>query len=146
MPRRTGLIVPVPAAAPYYVSELGVPAHVTILFPFVDPGEVDEKAIRDVLSAHPPFDFALDRTERWPHGSVLLPSPAEPFVAMTHAVWERWPEHPPYEGIHDTIVPHVSLTVDDPPLTLRDRATEVLLVEEEEPGGRFATRLRFPLS
>jgi hypothetical protein len=40
----------------------------------------------------------------------------------------------------------VSLTVDDPPLTLRGRAEEILLIEEEEPGGRFATRLRFPLT
>jgi hypothetical protein len=33
----------------------------------------------------------------------------------------------------------------DAPLPIRCRAQEVLLVEEEEPGGRFAARLRIPL-
>jgi hypothetical protein len=38
----------------------GVPAHITILFPFVDSDMVDEAAVTDLLSRFPAFDFVLD--------------------------------------------------------------------------------------
>src|SRR5690348_3950562 len=64
MPRRTALVVPVPDAGAYYASEVAVPAHVTILFPFLDPEGVDEQEVVRVLSAFASFDFVLDRVER----------------------------------------------------------------------------------
>jgi 2'-5' RNA ligase len=160
MPRRTALIVAVPEAeaavgalrlAHDASAALGVPAHITILFPFAPPDEVDEDALREVLAPHPAFDFVLDRIERFPEGAVWLhPEPSEPFVALIDAVRGRWPEFPPYEGLHDEPIPH--LTVSDGPreidvaLPISARASHVTLIEQEEPGGRWATRLRFPLT
>jgi hypothetical protein len=159
MTRRTALIVPVPEAEAQ-VAELrlahdssaarGVPAHVTILFPFLDAENVDEAAVADLISGFPAFDFELDRVERFPDGTTWLhPAPSLPFVDLTAAVWQRWPDHPPYEGSHDEVIPH--LTLSETPievqlaLPISARAREVALIEEEEPDGRWATRLHLPL-
>jgi hypothetical protein len=159
MTRRTALIVPVPEAEAQVAvvrlahdssAALGVPAHVTILFPFFDADAVDEGAVADLISMFPAFDFELDRVERFPDGQTWLrPNPWEPFADMTAAVWQRWPEHPPYEGVHDVVIPH--LTVSESPvdvsfdLPIAARAREVMLIEQEEAGGRWATRLHLPL-
>ena len=57
MPRRTALIVPVPEAAAYYRPGNGVPAHATILFPFLEPGAIDEEALATLFAPFPAFDF-----------------------------------------------------------------------------------------
>lgn len=159
MPRRTALIVPVPEAEPQ-VAELrlahdssaarGVPAHVTILFPFLDAGDIDEAAVANLISGFPAFDFELDRVEQFPDGTTWLhPAPSLPFVDLTAAVWQRWPDHPPYEGRHDEAIPH--LTVSESPidatfaLPISARAREVTLIEEETEGGRWIVRLHLPL-
>jgi 2'-5' RNA ligase superfamily len=141
---RTALVVPVAEAAPYYSGAPGIPAHVTILFPFADFADVDLNALRDVLSRFPAFDFTLDRIETFEDGTRWLrPTPSTPFVDLTAAVEQRWPEYPPYEGAFDEVIPHLTITVDDVPVPIATRATEVLLLEEEEPG--WATRLAVPL-
>jgi hypothetical protein len=156
---RTALIVPVPEAEPQ-VAELrlahdwsaarGVPAHVTILFPFLDSADLDEAAIADLISRFPAFDFELDRVERFPDGVTWLrPAPSLPFVDLTGAVFQRWPERPPYEGAHDEVIPH--LTISDTAidvqfqLPIAARAREVTLIEEDEPSGRWTARLHLPL-
>ena len=50
----------------------GVPAHITILFPFLPPDQVDEAALRDLFARFPAFDFTLDRVERFEDGLVWL--------------------------------------------------------------------------
>jgi hypothetical protein len=147
MPRRSALIVPVPEAGAYYTSDLAIPAHVTILVPFVEPALVDETEVKRVVSEFGAFDFVLDRVERFEDGLRWLhPEPSEPFAELTAAVWARWPDHPPYEGVHDEVVPHLTITVpDDPPVPIACRAREVVLLEEEEPGGRWIARLSIPL-
>jgi 2'-5' RNA ligase len=145
---RTALIVPVREAGEYYSGAPGVPPHVTVLFPFVDGDEVDEQAVHDLLSRFPAFDFELDRVERFEDGMPWLhPDPSAPFVDLTAAVAARWPDHPPYEGAHDEVIPHVTITREDVPLPIRCRATEVWLIEEEgeEQGASWAIRLRIPL-
>lgn len=90
----------------------GVGAHVTILYPFLDLGEIDApvtQALRDCFAAFPPFSVAFTRLCRFPGSLYLEPDPAEPLRALTLAVWERFPSHPPYGGRHDGIVPHLTL-------------------------------------
>ena len=45
----------------------------------------------------------------------LAPDPAEPFRALTASVAAAFPEHPPYEGAHDDVVPHLTVGQDAPP-------------------------------
>jgi 2'-5' RNA ligase len=159
MPRRTALIIEVPEVEPAVgalrlahdtSAARGVPAHVTILFPFADPEAVDEARLAELFARFPPFDFVLDGVERFDDGITWLrPEPALRFADLTAAVWQQWPEHPPYGGAHDEVIPH--LTVSETPidvsvaLPIAARATEVTLIEEHEEDGRWATRRRFPL-
>jgi hypothetical protein len=156
---RTALIVPVPEAEPQ-IGELrfahdssaarGVPAHVTILFPFLDTADLDEAALADLIAEFPAFDFVLDRIERFADGATWLhPAPSLPFVDLIAAVWQRWPERPPYEGAFDEVIPHV--TISETPIDVQlelpigARAREVTLIEEDEPTGRWRARLHLPL-
>ena len=99
-PRRTALIVVVPEAERAIgalrlrhdrSAALGVPAHITVLFPFVTSSRIDEDALAHVFAPFAAFDFALDRVERWDDGIVWLhPEPSQPFEELTAAVWKRW--------------------------------------------------------
>ena len=127
-----------------------MPAHVTILFPFLDAAELDEAAIAELIAHFPAFDFELDRVERFSDGTTwLCPRPSAPFVDLTAAVWQRWPERPPYEGAFDEVIPH--LTISETPLDVElqlpiaARARVVTLIEADEPSGRWVARLHLPL-
>jgi 2'-5' RNA ligase len=127
----------------------GVPAHITVLFPFADSSDVEEQALAELFQAHPSFDFVLDRIERWDDGIVWLhPEPSRPFEQLTVAVWRRWPKYPPYEGSIDVVIPH--LTISETPievdieLPIGSRASEVTLIEEST-DGNWRTCRAFPL-
>ena len=155
---RTALIVAIPEAEPAvgalrlahdWSAPLGVPPHVTILFPFADSADVDEEAIAELVGGFASFEFELDRVGRFDDGPVWLhPEPSAPFAALIDAVWRRFPDYPPYEGAFDVVIPH--LTVSDVPIELdvalpiRATAREVTLLEEAA-GGRWSVRRRFPL-
>ncbi len=69
----------------------GVPAHVTVLYPFVEPTAVDEYVLATLAAAVgsvAAFDCRFPRT-RWFGEDVLWldPEPAEPFGELIAAVW-----------------------------------------------------------
>jgi hypothetical protein len=91
--RRTALIVAVPEAAALAEPWLertcrakpstGVPAHITLLFPFVPAARIDPALIDDLrglFGEFAAFRFALRRAERFPEVLYLATEPAEPFV------------------------------------------------------------------
>lgn len=131
---QTGLIVAVPAAEPvvgrlrsaYDVAAgFGVPAHVTVLFPFL-PYDAVDAGVRDevarIAASVPAFDVKFTRYRRWPAVGWLEPAPDQPFRALTAAVAGRWPDHQPYGGEFDEPVPHLTVAEgDDPVLDLAER-------------------------
>ena len=129
---------------------MGAPSHVTLVFPFGD----DESGLEALFAAAPPFDFELIGTASFPDSTLYLePEPAEPFVRLVEALAARYPDHPPYGGTHETIVPHVTVGQDVPDdderrigaaLPIRCRAEAVTWLEEG-PDGRWAERRRFTL-
>lgn len=129
--RPTALIVPVPEAVGVRPgSTAALPPHVTVLYPFRRSRAIadgDHAALAEIAAATPAFAFALERVERFP-GDVLYlaPEPAAPFIALTEAVAARWPDHQPFAGAHDDIVPHVTLAVGPEPAGLADRAQATL--------------------
>jgi len=157
---RTALVILVPEAEPLVgslrsrydlVDKTGIPAHVTILFPFGDR----EDGLEELFGRFDPFDFALTDVRRWPGVIWLAPEPAEPFIALTTAVAERYPEHPPYEGERDTVIPHLTVghREDVPPdvdaelargLPVSARAPHVVQLEEFA-RHRWRERRRLPL-
>jgi 2'-5' RNA ligase len=95
----------------------GMPAHITLLYPFLAPSATDP-AVLDRLhhcfAEFAPFDFALTETRRFRDPVLYLAvEPAEPFRRLTLAIWKTFPESPPYGGRYPTIVPH--LTIADRP-------------------------------
>jgi hypothetical protein len=169
--RRTGLVVVVPEAEPVVAAHRlrldanaaqGAPAHVTVLFPFVPAGEIDDGVLRrvaDVVGAVPAFDYAFGRTA-WFDDRVLwlAPDDAAPFRELTQRVWAAFPQHSPFEGAFADVVPHLTVGHEHPRdvlaraeeevrrgLPIQGTATEVVLLAEDEPGGRWRSRAAFPL-
>ena len=110
----------------------GVSAHVTVLFPWVPPDrhtEEDLVRLAAAVASVPAFECLFQRSAWFDRDVVYLePEPAEPFRALTRAVWAAFPDHPPYEGSYDEVTPH--LTVGHAPLgTPEDlRAAEAALL------------------
>ena len=140
----------------------GVPAHVTLIVPFTHASVLTparEAAVAALLGRFTSFAFVLGRVERFETAGVayLAPDPAEPFVAIIDALTEAFPEHPPYAGAHDTVIPHVTIAetidpgvIDEVARTLQNRlpitavAGRAVLVERDA-GGSWTTRSSFPL-
>ena len=125
-PGHSVLQVPVPALEPFvrarhahydpaYVSTdpAFTHAHVTVLGPFLPvltPG--DEAVVAAVAASTPAFDVTLDALHVFPDGLVhLRPEPAAPFTTLTDRVHAAYPDHPPYAGRFDEVVPHLTLDV-----------------------------------
>jgi 2'-5' RNA ligase len=121
----SALIVEVPEAEPLvrdwrakhdWSAQRGVPAHITVLYPFVPTEKIDERLhaeLRELFAAHPAFPFSLPRVARFPEVAWLAPEPAEPFTRLTEAIATRYPDYPPYEGIHDQVIPHLTVAEGD---------------------------------
>ena len=137
----------------------GVPPHVTILFPFVPAANVDAALVDDVralVRGFEPFAFELRTLARWPEILYVPPEPPEPFVRLTEAFVAAYPEHPPYEGVHETIVPHLSVAKGAPEtlaaaerdvlpsLPIRASVRELVLIAEQAPDD-WRTAARLPL-
>ena len=157
---QTALVISVPEAEPLVgpfrarydgAGETGIPAHVTLLYPF---GDRDD-GLAALFGSFAPFDFVLTEVRRWPEVLWLAPEPAERFAELTKALMERYPEHPPYEGVHETVVPHLTVASwEEPPeeidaelrrgLPIAARAAHVVHLEEFAPD-RWRERQRFPL-
>ncbi len=105
--------------------------------PFVEPRTVDDALLNRLgtaLSSAPAFDCSFSRCQ-WFGEDVLwlAPEPEQPFRFLTSALWQAFPDHPPYGGIFAEVVPH--LTVGE-----RRRGTMAQLRAAEA-----AVRLRLPV-
>jgi len=124
----TALICRVPEAERYIAryrdrydpsARRNVPAHVTVLYPFMPPARIDVDVtdrLRDIARAVPCFDYRLARTRRFPVALYLAPDPDGSYAALTEAVFRAFPEYPPFEGKFAEVVPHVTVAHGDEPL------------------------------
>lgn len=142
----------------------GVPAHITLLYPFKPPFEIgaaEMGTLRQCFARFASFRFQLIRIRRFPVETLYLePEPDDPFRQITLAIWKEFPETPPYGGRHPDIVPHLSVarTADDrqldqiaeefsvaarDALPIQARADSVALLDTIS--GRWQTRTTFAL-
>jgi hypothetical protein len=96
-------------------AALGVPAHVTIHYPWRTRAEVDESTLAELRSlarAIEPFPVTFAEF-KWFDASVLwlAPSPDQPFRHLAELSAAQWPDRPLYNGQFADVVPH--LTVGD---------------------------------
>lgn len=137
----------------------GIPAHVTILFPFLAASALtpaDRSALAAIARRVEPFEIAFRRVDRFPTVVYLVPEPSAPISTLTDAVTTRYPGHPPYGGIFDEVVPHLTVT-DSAAAPLDAIAAEAerwlpfehpvtaLEVLVESPEGRWRRHWRIPL-
>ena len=173
MPDRplSGLVVAVPEAEVAVAAlrhrldssaALGVPAHVTALFPFAPPSAVTADVlarVAAVVRGVPAFGYRFSRTA-WFGDTVLWLAPEDPapFRELTARLAAAFPEHPPYGGAFADVVPHLTVGHEHlpaelaaaerdvlPRLPVTGTATEVLLLAQEAPGGHWHRRAAFPL-
>ena len=133
----SAVVVPIPAADALVgrlraeldpAAALGVPAHVSVMVPFLDPAALDATTLADLaatVARVPAFDVRFDRI-RWfdAHLVWLAPEPADPFSALTDAVAERFGTRP-YGGTHEP-VPHLTVGNGAPVERLRQAADELV--------------------
>jgi 2'-5' RNA ligase len=142
-------------------TSLGIPPHVTLLHPFAPTEEVDDclDPLGELFAGIPSFGVTFRETRRWPGMLHLAPEPPEPFARLTEAIFELWPDYPPYEGVHETVIPHLTVAYGDdgllaeveadvtPNLPIEAHVTEAVLLEELDPHvGRWGERARFKLA
>lgn len=170
-PLRSAIVVEVPEAAAAIDGwrertsnakpSAGVPAHITILFPFVPALRLDGavvEALRQLFASFEPIRYQLGEARRFPGVLYLAPDPPEPFVALTEAVVTAFPAHAPYEGVFGAVIPHVTAAegqdevLDGAEADIRRalpiscHARELLLLEEIElDPARWRDHMRFPL-
>ena len=166
----SGLIIEVPEAEPAVgelrmrldrVASLGVPAHVTALFPFVAPASIDAdllEHIAEVARASQPFEYLFSRTA-WFGDDILYLAPEDPtpFRDLTARLWEAFPAYPPYGGQFVDVVPHLTIGEGAEREALLDAERSVrafgpvmgraerLSLMAQTPGGRWSYRGRWTL-
>lgn len=118
---KTAFIVRVPEAEAHVAAlrsrfdasvHLGVPAHITILFPFMAPDQITQSVLAQAqaaLSQVQSFAFSLNQVRRFPATAYLAPEPAEPFIVLTESLVRSFPAFPPFGGEHASIIPHLTV-------------------------------------
>lgn len=115
------LTILVPEADPYIgdyrrrydpSAERGVPAHITINIPFLDfvkAGDAVYPELHGLFIKIAPFNFSLVDVRCFPGVLYLAPEPQGPFIEMIDEVYKQFPGSPPYGGIYDEHVPHLTV-------------------------------------
>lgn len=118
----SALSIPVPEAEPAVgahrfqlddSARLGVPAHITILYPWIPPDRIDERTrqrLGELFEGLSAFDFALAEIGWFGNDVVYAaPVPDEPFRRLTSMIEREWPSYPAYGGEHGEPTPHLTI-------------------------------------
>jgi 2'-5' RNA ligase superfamily len=148
-----------------HAAAWGVPAHVTVLYPFVPPPAITTAVIANLAKAVGSVSaFGCEFAAiAWFGQEVvwLAPRPDEPFRALTRAVSAAFPGYLPYGGAYDEVIPH--LTIGDRPaggvtelraaeadvlrwLPIRARINRVWLMTGNAAPGSWQTVAELPLA
>jgi 2'-5' RNA ligase len=141
------------------VWSLGVPAHVTLLFPFPTSDDLDATALAaltGLFAATPAITARLVDVGQFPDVLYLAPEPRDWFVGLTETLSARFGLLP-YGGQHAEIVPHLSVARQSDPavraeiaralrslLPIETVVREVWLMDEEQ-DGHWHRAATFPL-
>ncbi|MFD5509991.1 2'-5' RNA ligase family protein, partial [Streptomyces sp. NPDC127051] len=90
----------------------GVPAHVTVLFPFLHEHLVDstvQAALAEIVGSHRAFDVRFAESRRFPEVLYLAPEPDTTLRQLTRAIADRWPQAQPYGGRFPEVIPHLTV-------------------------------------
>lgn len=121
----SGLVVLLPDLEPivgdwrarYDTSVYGLPAHVTVLAPWIPPEqltEADLDTLAQLLKSWQPFEVSFGAFGQFETGAefdvhYLAPEPADHFLGLVDDLCAVWPEYEPYEGMFDDVIPHLTV-------------------------------------
>jgi 2'-5' RNA ligase len=169
MANESALIIPIPEVEPIVgplrlqhdrAAVLGVPAHVTLLYPFrpADAAIGEIEKLRRLCASIEAFSFSFIEVRRFPATAYLHPDESERFVQITKHLMELWPDCRPYGGAFAEVVPHLTVAdkvsneilgrVDDAlagQLPIRCVAREVCLITSDN-SGMWSAAARLPLA
>jgi len=173
MKYESALVVLVPEAEPLVnpfrqefdpSAAQGVPAHITINYPFQAITDKSRQQVYASLEAlfkgFQAYEYSLKENRRFPGVLYLAPEPEQPFKELIQAVANRFPESPPYEGVFDEVIPHLTVAdveeeavldrvsfdftaISRGRLPVHSRANAVCLLDNRE--GLWKHRKAFPL-
>ncbi len=168
---RTALLVIVaeaePAVAPLRlqldpVARLGVPAHVTVLFPFMPASEIRDEVMARLTALFrtvPAFTHNFVRSAWFGDEVLWLASDAADMLRyLTQLVWSAFPAYPPFEGQFNEVVPHLTIANRGPfdEMQAAERAvqqylpivtmTQAVTLMVEQPSGRWEAAASFALN
>lgn len=140
MPREgaTALVVPVPEADPLLAAVAArfpdavrpLPAHVTLLYPFLPADALDDQvlaALDEVFADRPPMSVEFTECRRSTGFAALLPDPVDGLSALVGDLRRRWPELLPYDGRFGTDVDlHVTVALNTAEATAEAVAREIV--------------------
>lgn len=119
----TGLVIPVPAAETLLTSVAerhpdaargGVPAHVTVLFPFLHPDKIDDgvlHTLQELFDRHQPMPVRFTECRRREEFVYLHPEPVDGLRRLTDEARQHWPDVIPYEGAYSEVEPHLTISI-----------------------------------
>lgn len=116
----SGIAIPISVPAPIarirrdwdLAASLGARPHVTILYPFMPESMLTAQVRADlaaIAQTVEPFEVRFTAVRRFDDVLWVEPKPAAPFRLLTAAVVARWPDWPPYGGIFDDVIPHLTV-------------------------------------
>jgi len=171
-PTETALIVPVPEVEPIVgrfrdrydpAAADGIPAHVTVVYPFLPSETISFDVVRtlsELFAGVPQFHAEFSETRWFPGVLYFAPMEDLPFRRLTERVVEKYPQAPPYGGQFREIVPHLTIAHADDQVELDEIAVQFALAANgripvravvraveliEKGNGTWCTKARFPL-
>ena len=115
----------------------GVPAHVTLLYPFLPVESLDDGVLEELrwfFGGIDAFRVRFSSVRRFEEAGVVWIDPdSDELRELTRAVARRWPECPPYSGTIpiDDLLPHLTIVQTD------DRALRQSAANAVSPGLPF---------
>ena len=92
----------------------GMPAHVTIIWPFMHPDDLSDEILtrfETIMAQAEPIAFSLADIAQFNRQALFLrPQPDASIVALIKAVVEAFPDYPPYRGVYGpSVTPHLTV-------------------------------------
>jgi 2'-5' RNA ligase len=118
---QSALLIPVPEAEALVgawralhdpSARRGVPAHVTLVVPWVAPEQIKQEhldELSELLTEQKPFEYSLEEVSWFGERVLWLgPSPADPFKRLTALLANHF-DTPPWQGEFADVVPHLTV-------------------------------------
>jgi 2'-5' RNA ligase len=118
---QSALLIPVPEAEAVVgrwralhdpSARRGVPAHVTLVVPWVAPEQIKQEhldELAELLADQGPFEYSLEKVSWFGERVLWLgPSPSAPFKRLTATLAGHF-DTPPWQGEFDEVVPHLTV-------------------------------------